>query len=66
MRDLAKHRGLKGISTLRKEQLIERMLEADEKEKQEKAQQEQPETPAAEQAPAPKEYVRTPVREQQL
>ncbi len=63
LRDLAKHRGLKGISTLRKEQLIERMLEADEKEKQEKAQQEQPETPAAEQAPAPKEYVRTPVRE---
>ena len=42
LRDLAKHRGLKGISTLRKEQLIERMLEADEKEKQEKAQQEQP------------------------
>ncbi len=63
LRDLAKHRGLKGISTLRKEQLIERMLEADEKEKQEKAQQEQPETPAAEQASAPKEYVRTPVRE---
>ena len=55
LRDLAKHRGLKGISTLRKEQLIERMLEADEKEKQEKAQQEQPETPAAEQVPAPKE-----------
>ena len=63
LRDLAKHRGLKGISTLRKEQLIERMLEADEKEKQEKAQQEQPETPVAEQAPASKEYVRTPVRE---
>ena len=28
LRDLAKHRGLKGISTLRKEQLIEKMVEA--------------------------------------
>ena len=37
LRDLAKHRGLKGISTLRKEQLIEKMVEADEKEKTEKA-----------------------------
>ena len=36
LRDLAKHRGLKGISTLRKDQLIERMVEADEKEKTEK------------------------------
>ncbi len=71
LRDLAKHRGLKGISTLRKEQLIERMLEADEKEKQEKAQaQTEPQEPQStapehvqtSHAPA-REYVRTPVRE---
>ena len=69
LRDLARHRGLKGISTLRKEQLIERMLEADEKEKQEKAQAEPqesqstaPEHVQTSQVP-PREYVRTPVRE---
>ena len=45
LRDLAKHRGLKGVSTLRKEQLIEKMVEADEKEKTEKA--ETPDTPEA-------------------
>ena len=33
LKDLAKARGLKGISTLRKPELIERMLEEDEKEK---------------------------------
>ena len=33
LKDLAKARGLKGISTLRKPELIERMLEDDEKEK---------------------------------
>ena len=36
LKDLAKARGLKGISTLRKPELIERMLEEDEKEKIEK------------------------------
>ena len=34
LKDLAKARGLKGISTMKKEELIERMLEEDEKEKQ--------------------------------
>ena len=33
LKDLAKARGLKGISTLRKPELIERMLEEDEKER---------------------------------
>ena len=36
LRDLAKARGLKGISTLKKAELIERMLEEDDKEKTEK------------------------------
>ena len=36
MRDLAKARGLKGISALKKAELIERMLEEDDKEKSEK------------------------------
>ena len=34
LKDLAKARGLKGISTLRKPELIERMLQEDEKESQ--------------------------------
>ncbi len=66
LRDLARHRGLKGISTLRKEQLIERMLEADEKEKQEKPQSEpqaqEPESARPAAAPS-REYVRTPGRD---
>ena len=33
LKDLAKARGLRGISTLRKPELIERMLQEDEKEK---------------------------------
>ena len=41
LKDLAKARGLKGISTLRKPELINRMLEEDEKE-------------AAQKMPAPK------------
>ena len=40
LKDLAKARGLKGISTLRKPELIERMLQEDEKEVQEKTSQE--------------------------
>ena len=36
LKDLAKARGLKGISTLKKSELVERMLEADEQEKNEK------------------------------
>ena len=36
LKDLAKARGLKGISALRKPELIERMLQEDEKEAQEK------------------------------
>ena len=36
LKDLAKARGLKGISTLRKPELIERMLQEDAKEEQEK------------------------------
>lgn len=36
LRDLAKTRGLKGISALKKAELVERMLEEDEKEKSEK------------------------------
>lgn len=34
LRDLAKARGIKGISTLKKSELVERMLEEDEKDKQ--------------------------------
>ena len=34
LKDLAKARGLKGISTMKKAELIERMLEEDEKEKE--------------------------------
>lgn len=52
LRDLAKARGLRGISTLRKEQLIERMLEEDEKDKAKKQPQEVQEQ-AQVQAPAP-------------
>ena len=33
LKDLAKARGLKGISTMKKAELIERMLEEDEKER---------------------------------
>ena len=36
LKDLAKARGLRGISTLRKPDLIERLLEADEKENAQK------------------------------
>ena len=36
LKDLAKARGLKGISTLKKDELVERMLAEDEKEKQTK------------------------------
>ena len=36
LKDLAKARGLRGISTLRKPELIERMLQEDEKESQTK------------------------------
>lgn len=36
LKDLAKARGLKGISTMRKPELIERMLEEDKKEAAEK------------------------------
>ena len=44
LRQVAKARGLKGISTLRKEQLVERMLQEDEKEKTEKPERPDPET----------------------
>ena len=52
LKGIAKARGLKGISTMRKPELIERMLEEDKKEAQENAQapSEKPETAAA---PAP-------------
>lgn len=43
LRQVAKARGLKGISTLRKEQLVERMLQEDEKEKTEKPERPDPE-----------------------
>ena len=33
LRDLAKARGIRGISTMRKAELVERMLEEDEKDK---------------------------------
>ena len=38
LRELAKARGLKGISTLKKDQLVERMLEEDQKEADQRAQ----------------------------
>ena len=69
LRELAKHRGLKGISTLRKEQLIERMLEADELEKQNKTENTEKtenETAPAENrqsAPVRTEQSQTPARE---
>ena len=37
LRDLAKARGIKGVSALKKDKLIERMLEEDEKEAAAKA-----------------------------
>lgn len=40
LKELAKSRGLKGVSTLKKHELIERMLQEDEKDKLEKTQQE--------------------------
>ena len=40
LRDAAKRRGLKGISTLKKSELIELMLKEDEKERQETEEQE--------------------------
>ena len=49
LKDLAKARGLKGVSALRKPELIERMLEEDEKEEKEKKPEERkdkPEEPA--------------------
>ena len=41
LKEIAKARGLKGISTLKKSELVERMVQEDEKERQEKA----PDTP---------------------
>jgi len=55
LRDLAKARGIKGVSGLRKTELIERMLEEDEKEKTENAEKAEK---AAEQKPVPAEPVR--------
>ena len=48
LKDLAKARGLKGISGLKKAELIERMLEEDEKDKQkaEKAEEKSADRPA--------------------
>ncbi len=48
LRDLAKARGLKGISTLKKSELVERMLEEDEREKRRKEEQEETERRKAE------------------
>lgn len=56
LKDLAKARGLRGISTLRKEALIERMLEEDEKDarkEQESSAPERSETPAEKSAEEP-------------
>ena len=36
LKEIAKARGLKGISTLKKSELVERMVQEDEKERQEK------------------------------
>ncbi len=61
LRDLAKARGIKGISNLKKSELVERMLEEDEKDKQrnQQAQKEQPKEqagePKREQAREPRE-----------
>ena len=41
LKDLAKFRGIKGTSTMKKAEIVEAMLEVDEKEKQEKAQSEE-------------------------
>ena len=49
LKDLAKARGLKGVSTLRKPELVERMLQEDEKEEKQKTESKTvpAETPAA-------------------
>ena len=40
LRDLAKSRGIKGLTGLKKEQIIEKMLEEDEKDKKDKKENE--------------------------
>ena len=64
LRDLAKARGLKGISALRKPELIDAMCEADEREKAEKAENAVKEALAAEESvpeiPAPAPAVSAP------
>ena len=45
LKDLAKARGLRGISTMKKAQLIDRMVEEDEKEKKEEEKKEEEKKP---------------------
>ncbi|MDO4677177.1 MAG: transcription termination factor Rho, partial [Eubacteriales bacterium] len=62
LKELAKARGLKGISTLRKPALIERMLEEDAREEQEKAAEVQDEVQKPESASDTKEEEQAPKR----
>ncbi len=60
LKDLAKARGIKGISTMKKEALVERMLEEDEKEKASKQETNKQET--VKQEPARQEKSKSVVR----
>lgn len=65
LRDLAKARGLKSVSALRKGELIDRMVEEDEKEAAQQTRQAQPQRQAAEEPAQPQQQTHQPPQQTQ-